>query len=68
MRKITNTSKNSLLFPAIDFSIGPNEIKEVSEEKYILLRRSCFISEVIFDKNLAESAKVAKNKRNNKKL
>jgi hypothetical protein len=67
MRKITNTSKNSLLFPAIDFSIGPDEIKEVTEEIYILLRRSCFISEVIFDKNLADITKVAKNKNSKKK-
>ena len=47
MKKIINKSSNGLLFPSIDFSIGANEIKTVSEDIYKLVINNYFISEYI---------------------
>lgn len=60
MKKIKNTSKNRLLFPSIDFSIGGYEEKIVTDEQYKEIKYCIFISLV---KHIEGIVKVDKNKK-----
>lgn len=67
MKKITCLSNKKLVFPSLDFTIEPGEIKRVSDEVFsVLIGNSC-IKEVQQEERTVEPLKVILNKTNGKK-
>lgn len=63
IKKITNTNNKRLTFSSLDFSIGDNEIKKVTNEQFNVLIRNYWIKEVVGETKEIVSKKTLKKGR-----
>jgi len=62
MKTITNNSKKQILFPDIEFSISPKEIKSISDDQYEKIK-GCKALKTLEEKNKVEEVKKIRNKK-----